>query len=577
MKFGELEMNPAVNPGVLDTGTWDVPAAAAYLRAQTYDGVDTAAALRRGAAVPLSGGVRAWNGSASVTPGAVWFLASLPDGQAVLACVGKPGADQDLGRPFDERTSPSGEVTRFFPTSAPVLDAYCRLLKPAKAPRALGATPRLGIGTRMTTQVWPGIFDAMVSRGMAANSIQNSIRELCLLDDLLAGKPPEKNYSTGIGTIEMGWTGSTYEGLLVAGVLAALMFEGDLTYGADADHVQVKRGPDGVERARRVIRAARYYSFYTLDMADVLNYAALGAPAAESEAFLTGRIPDEKERAEVVEWHARTQDIGGKTYAPDRALIGRFVGKYWDALAIVRELAAYIASLKAGVAFDLELTIDEHPPEVAAFDCLTTDEEVLFLAREIKRRRLPITHLAPNFGQEKGHDYRGPDGRAGLEARARAQFGIASAFGLMLDVHSGDDLGRETRRVFGRASGGRVHFKVSPMLQIIYAEVLQEYHPDLFRRWWDDALAYARREAANGSPTARECLAELETDPAPSPRHRVFHSYSFPFVGRRDASGQFLNRAEFYTLSPAFLDAHRRRIGAWLGEIADDVFNSTTN
>src|SRR6266487_2884908 len=112
----------------------------------------------------------------------------------------------------------------------------------------------------------------------------------------------------------------------------------------------------------------------------------------------------------------------------------------------------------------------------------------------------------------------------------------------MLDVHSGDDLTRETRQVFRRATGGQVHFKVSPMLQLIYAELLQEFHPELFLRWWTDALAYARREAANGSPVAQECLSALDSvaDARPSARHKVFHYYSFPFVGRRDAQGQFL-------------------------------------
>jgi hypothetical protein len=437
-----------------------------------------------------------------------------------------------------------------FPASAAVLDVYCRLFKPDKGPQALGDIPRLGIGTRMTTQVWPGIFAAMVRERMAANLIQNSIRELSLLDDLLEARPAEKNYSTGIGTIEAGWTGSTYEGLWVAGVLAALKCRHELAYGADADHVQVKRGPQGIERARRVLRAARYYSFYTLDMADVLDYAALATPAgAAVRALIECKIPEPDERRAVLEYLTRPQQIGPKSH-----------------------------QLKSGVSFDLELTIDEHPPEVAAFDCLTTDAEVLFLALEIKRRRLPITHLAPNFGQEKGHDYRGPDGLAGLEQRARSQFEIAAEFGLMLDVHSGDDLSSETRKVFGRASAGRLHFKVSPMLQLIYAETLQQFHPELFDRWWDDALAYAQREAGKGSSVARECLAELARSPgAPrSSRQRVFQSYSFPFVGRRDGRGQFLHREEFYRLSAEFLTAYQDRVAAWLGAVAADVFQPAT-
>jgi hypothetical protein len=511
-----------------------------------------------------------WPGSAAVTATAVWFVASLRDGQDVLVCVGTPSALPGWSKPFGHRVLRDGQIAAFFPCSAPVVDRYCRLHKPDKAPRALGATPRLGIGTRMTVQMWPGIFAAMARCGFAANTIQNSIRELSLLDDILAGRPPEKNYSTGIGTIEAGWTGSTYEGLWVAGVLAALKAGQTLVYGADADHIQVKRGPEGVERAKRVIQAARYYSFFTLDMADVLDYDALEvAGRSRAEAFLEEQIADSALRQTVIAVHAET----------DRAALGRFVGKYWAALNTVGELAAYIAELKEGVAFDLELTIDEHPPELGAFDCLTSEEEVLFLAREIQRRKLPITHLAPNFGQEKGYDYRGSDGLSGLERRARAQFEIAARFGLMLDVHSGDDLGRNTRRVFGRASNGRLHFKVSPRLQLIYAEVLQEHHPKLFLLWWDDAVAYARREADQGSPAARDSLAAWDAAPetGPSARHKVFQYYSFPFVGRRDAAGEFLHRAAFYRLSPKFLGAFRDRLDRWLGEVAADVFPSSSH
>lgn len=574
MRFGSLELEPAGNPGVLDTCTWDIDAARKFVRTESWDWVGAVAWLRKRSGPPVGYPVTFWTASASVTPEALWVLVDLPDAQTILLYAGIREPASIVGEPFERSIASDGALLLFYPASAPVLDAYTRLVRPDKASQALGALPRLGIGTRMTTQVWPGIFDAMAKGGLAANSIQNSIRELSLLDDLKAARPPEKNYSTGIGTIETGWTGSTYEGLWVAGVLAALKRDDPLRYGADADHIQVKRGPDGVMRARRVIKAARYYSFYTLDMSDILDYSALVLSPAAAESAFSRAIPDPATRLHIAKYHMDTHHIDGRSYRLSTADIGRFVGKYWDALKVVDELASYIVELKAGVAFDLELTIDEHPPEIAAFDCLTSDNEVLFLALEIKRRGLPITHLAPNFGQEKGHDYRCPDGLVGLEPRARAQFEIAAHFGLMLDVHSGDDLSSKTRRVFGRASKGRLHFKVSPMLQLIYAETLMEFHPDLFNRWWDDAYEYAKLEAAAGSAAGIESFAELGSGGAPrSPKQKVFHYFSFRYVGRRDASGQFVNRSEFYRLSPEFLNAYRLRTSAWLGEVADDVFS----
>ena len=80
--------------------------------------------------------------------------------------------------------------------------------------------------------------------------------------------------------------------------------------------------------------------------------------------------------------------------------------------------------LKEGVPFDLELSIDEHPNDVPTFDCLTSETELIFVLLEAQRRGIPLTHVAPNFGVEKGTDYRGADGLPGFEARARACAGL---------------------------------------------------------------------------------------------------------------------------------------------------------
>ena len=144
----------------------------------------------------------------------------------------------------------------------------------------------------------------------------------------------------------------------------------------------------------------------------------------------------------------------------------------------------------------------------------------------------------------------------------------------MLDFHSADDLTSAPRRIINKATGGKHHFKISPMLQIIYADVLQDFHPNLFGRWWKDAMEYATREAAAGSPFAKECLAEYQASPVkkPSRHHMVFHHYSFAFVGKRDANGQFINRAKFYDLSKAFYDEYEKRLVDYLSNLADELF-----
>ena len=257
----------------------------------------------------------------------------------------------------------------------------------------------------------------------------------------------------------------------------------------------------------------------------------------------------------------------------DGKAIGRLTAKYGDAFDALGELADTISRLKAGEAFDLEFTIDEHPSEVAAFDCLTTAEELLFVLREIRRRGLPVTHVAPNFGQEKGWDYRCPDGLSGLEKRMRQQVAIADRFGVMLDVHSADDLSRPVRQAIRRATGGRLHYKISPSLQLLFAETLSDHDAPLFREWREDARAYARREAEAGSAFAAECLrVDEKTGGEPSARDQVFHHYSFAFVGRRDGAGRFLHRDRFYNLPAAFERDYTVRVTDRLCGLATDLF-----
>jgi hypothetical protein len=391
----------------------------------------------------------------------------------------------------------------------------------------MGAVPRLGIGTRMSTSVWPGIWRAMDERKFAANAIQNSVRELNLLEDVLAGRPARTNYLYGFGTLPEGHTGSTFEGLWVAGVLEALKSETRPRYGADADHITVRRSPGGLERARRIIDAACDYTFFTLDVSDIIDHAAADATTS----------------------------------------------KYAAALDVVAELAAYIKGLKGDVPFDLELSIDECPPRMEASACLTSKAELLFLVEELRRRAVPLTHIAPNVGVVKGQDYTGADGLAGFERRIAGLQTIALEHGIMLDFHSGDDLRSAARRAIGRATRGWNHFKISPSLQVIFAEVLHEICPERFGFWWADTLAYARQEAAAGSEFAAQCLHEYEAseDPAPAPHHAVFHHYNFASVGRRDEDGQFVHRDKFYDLPPEFYREYHNRVHRFLCAVAADV------
>ena len=527
MRFRELEMDPAHNPAVLDTATWNAAGAFDAVRRVGSRWIAVKRAIADGAEPPDLDGVDVQTAALARKGETPVVLAAFRDGQEAFVVIGDEDLCEALGEPVGQASVGNGCVVSVHPADAATVDRFCRTMKPRNAPQQLGATPRLGVGVRMTTAAWPGIFDAMDRHGFAANSIQNSVRELNLLDDLLAARPAPRNYACGFGEIETGYTGSSFEGLWLSGVLAALRHDKSLRYGADADHIQVKRNDTGLVQAKRILDAARYYTFYTIDVSDVLDYEA--------------------------------QRDG-------------FAAKYSKAMDALAALLDHLQHLKDGQPFDLELSIDEHPPEVHAFDCLTSNDELLFVLREIERRNLPVTHIAPNLGVEKGHDYRHPDGLDGLYRRAHAQHRLAEEFGCMLDIHSADDLGPAARETLRRATGGRVHYKISPSVQLLFAEVLRDFHPDLYQRWWRDAETYARREAEAGSPFAAECLAAgMPPDTLPSPAHPVFHHYSFAFVGRRDDKGRFLHRDEFYGLSQPFYQTYRERLAERLSMLASEV------
>lgn len=573
-QFGKLALDPAKNPAVLDTETWDPENAIRLLSS-----VDVAYWQRLVESLVNRGGITV-HGEVVVYPSSLcgyqgrnYLLVGLRDGQRVFLETGEPSGT--LGLPLWTLSDRSVTVSAY-DTSADRIDAYCREIDPEKGPRCLGTAPRLGIGSRMTRAVWPGVWEAMAGCGFSANAIQNSLRELNLLDELLAGKPPKINYLFGFGNIQEGHTGSTFEGLWTSGVLEALAANGYPRYGADADHISVKREPGGIDRAKKVIHAARHYTFYTIDVSDILNYEALHiASDAEASELLAKVVTDPETRGDLVLFHARKRRFGNYCHEIGEGNIGRLVGKYWLALNALEELHVHLTGLKGKQPFDLELSIDETPPEVKAFDAITTDQELLFLILEASRRNIRLTHLAPNLGVEKGVDYRGPDGLNGLFTRLRRLYDIASEYDLMIDCHSGDFLGQPTRRAIGRATNGRNQFKISPVLQLMFAEVLSEFHPEVFRFWWDDTLAYAQREAEGGSPFAVRCLKEYASagSLAPAPHHPVFEHFHFATIGRRNSQGQFLNREIFYSLMSDFYREYQKRVVAYLCQLADDLLN----
>ena len=139
MRFGKLDINPRLSPGVLDTATWDRAGAWAAMTAE--DAIDWqawVAATRHGVPLPASEGLTphlascAWHGDTLIC------LTSLPDGQEVFTAIGPAAADLPLGTPLGQQAlapaapgTPEG-VLAVYPTDAPVIDRYLRTRHPTR-------------------------------------------------------------------------------------------------------------------------------------------------------------------------------------------------------------------------------------------------------------------------------------------------------------------------------------------------------------------------------------------------------------------------------------------------------------
>ena len=527
LNINGIDLDPAANPAVLDTCTWDTSAALAQCRrlepflAACADAVATArcaGCLK----VALAGSDAVVMPSAAFVDGVGHFLMNLPDGQKVFVSIsaGKLESCADaIGTMLD------GKVA-VWPADVHAVKWYVANVNPQYGPRAFGSVPRMGIGDRQTVTVWPGIIEALRLVGGPAETMQNSAyRELAPMDMILAPPGAEVTYLPGHGSLNIGHTGSSIQGFWLAGVLSHI--ENDCTepYGADLDHVPVKTaGEAGIARAKHLIDCGRHFTFFTLDTSALFDFTA--------------------------------SDLSRR---------------YDAAVDAAAELFNYIRSIRNREPFDFEFSLDEGPG-------ITEPEELRYALERLTRKGVTVNFIAPNVGFEKRLDYRKPDGMPGLEGRVREMSRIAGEYGALLDFHSGSDKSPVTYQTVSRACDGKLKLKVSGKLQLILSEVLAELDPAFFNEWWEYTLVSARAEADAGSEVAAEYVKLVEDRRKAEgpgfkrlPQDRFFTDFSFGMVGAKDEKGNFLHRSRFYSLKPEVQAEYTKRVTEYVVRLAGDL------
>ncbi len=528
--YKNLKFDPAKNPATLDTITWNPEAAVAAVKENAADLAALKDAKNAGGcpdcakAKLADAQTKAIKFSAPTyfsMEGKSHVLATLPDGQKVFLCTPN-GWSCDVPK-IGEVDLDWGKV-KIAPVNVDTVKMASSLTE--MGPHAAGTASRLGVGNRMTTTVWPGIFAAMQEIGGPGEIVQNSAyRELAPMDFVIAPPSNEATYLPGHGSLSIGHTGSSIQGLWLYGVVSAMEHGFITPYGADLDHIPVKGLDDeSIAHAKHLIDCGRHYTFFTLDTSYLMN------PEAE-------------------DLHER----------------------YGAAIKAGSLMYDYIKSLKGGEDFDYEFSLDEGA-------AITTPEEQDFVLKELTNRGVQVAFVAPNVGFEKRVDYRLADGIDALEARVKKLSKNAAEYGAVLDFHSGSDKSSNTYQTIARACGGNIKLKVSGKLQLILSEVIADLDPTFFNFWWDWTLTTARGEAERGSDVARKYVGIVEERMAKdgaafkkSPKDLFFTDFSFAMVGAKAEDGSFLFRDRFYSLSPEVQAEYTARNKAYILKLAADL------
>jgi len=308
---------------------------------------------------------------------------------------------------------------------------------PELRPRRLPQGPSFGFGDRIGLAT-PGHVRALSGAKVFPVLAQQSVRE-----NSRTGRSFKDVLSSAIfGALEEGYFGG---------------------FGADADHL--KRVEDAVEAARLG------YTFFTCDPSDRVQPVER---LSEDELMRQFR---ELPQAEGLgkEYLGRNIQIKGlgRIRFSEQELAAAAV-KYGSAIELAAEMYRAVSDVLQG-GFDFELSLDEA-------ESPTTPIEHYFVVKELEKRGVELSSLAPRFGgaMEKAVDYRGS-----LEVFRRdlcAHVAIAKVIGpYRISLHSGSDK-FSLYPVLAREGEGMWHVKTAGTSYLVALEIAARFSPDLFRR-----------------------------------------------------------------------------------------------
>ncbi len=400
-------------------------------------------------------------------------------------------------------------------------------------PRPQRALPAVAAGNRHPEISLPAAFEAYQSILEAkhvnmASTVQLSATREMTTDDALAARDGEDPTAAGHTRVSI-------RHLYHAGLWAAIREGWREGYTAEADHFIVSgNNPEQIARSVEAVKEAiRHASGYTKFTTDTSRLFELQSDSRHPQAWSNTEVEErfqqlfsDEERHWVLAEFSQPFRIDGKAYDFSREEVVRQAVKFGQSLKLNEELFDSIRSVKSGAAFDFEPSLDEA-------ETLTTAKELLFYMHWLKARGRPAQLVPPNLGFKKRQAYpeaiaTTPEKGMGLEeychhkmwpelvqrvsgefrsqpleelaARISELAAVARYFDGTLSIHSGSGKQASVLELIGKATAGRVNYKISGELQLQLFDVLSQQAGDSpWRQLYDRMVARATQFAAHGA------------------------------------------------------------------------------
>ncbi len=414
---------------------------------------------------------------------------------------------------------------------------YAQQIDRAFLPRPQGARPAIAVGNRHPEISLPAAFEAFrtilktTSVNMASTVQLSATREMTI-DEAIAARDGENPTAAGHTRVSI-------RHLYHAGLWAAIRAGWREGYNAEADHFIVSGNtPDeiarSVEAAKEAIRHAAGYTKFTTDTSRLFILEAdIRHPQAWDDIAVQDKFHElfsDAERTWILDEFSKRFVTGEYHYHLTDADVRRLAVKFGQSLKLNEDL--YDSIKKQTRSFDFEPSIDEA-------ETLTTPPEMIFYMHWLKSRGRPAQLVPPNLGFKKRQAY--PDTADAFEkyahhkmwpellprvisayygkpleelgARVRELAAVARHFQGTLSIHSGSGKQAEVLERIGKATGGRVNYKISGELQLQLFDVLSEQPAgSRWRMLYERMVDRTNQFAAAGVFGAESELAAQYTD-----------------------------------------------------------------